>query len=123
VLPEFIIPFQSYSLFFVLTVLKDYFGGSLTVEDICTKYDISVSTLYSWKTLFLKHKKIWLGLLEDSSASAGQFLEFLATGGLLHILKEFFHLAGRSFLQVAPIENRTFYAGLTDQRFSLLRFT
>ena len=46
-LPEFVIPFKSHSLFFVLAVLKDYFLSSLTVSQLCAKYEIPPATLYS----------------------------------------------------------------------------
>ena len=46
-LPEFLVPYRSYSIFFILSVLKEYFSKSLTILKICEKYDISVSTLYS----------------------------------------------------------------------------
>lgn len=106
VLPEFIIPFQSYSLLFILAVMKDYFIGTLTVEAICKKYDISVSTLYAWKALFLKHKKIWLGILQDAVTSPGQFLESLRARANL---KEFFHLATISFLQGSSLTKTAHY--------------
>ena len=46
-LPEFLIPYRSYSILFILSVLKCYFSKSLTIEKICEKYSISVSTVYS----------------------------------------------------------------------------
>jgi transposase len=45
VLPEIIIPYSSYSLLFVLSVLKDYFS-EMSITNICEKYQISPSTLY-----------------------------------------------------------------------------
>jgi transposase-like protein len=102
ILPESIIPYQSYSFLFIIAVLRDYFTKSLTVEDICNKYNISVSTLYSWKKLFQRHKKIWLGLLEDACISSMQFLDSLFNENLLNNLKEFFLTAGVSFLQCSP---------------------
>lgn len=99
ILPEAIIPYQSYSLLFIIAVMRDYYISPLTIEDICAKYDISISTLYSWKKLFLKHKKIWLGLLDDMCTSPVQFLNSIFVGDLLHNLKEFFLISGISFLQ------------------------
>ena len=99
ILPDCIIPYQSYSLLFILAVMRDYFISSLSVEAICVKYDISVSTLYTWKKLFLIHKKIWLGLLYDACISSSKFLDLLFEQNLLHNLKDFFHMAGVSFLQ------------------------
>ena len=102
VLPESIIPYQSYSFLFIIAVMRDCFTSSLTVEGICAKYNISVSTFYSWKKLFLRQKKIWLGLLDDACTSSMQFLDSLFTGNLLNSLKKFFLTAGISFLQGAP---------------------
>lgn len=107
ILPEFIIPYQSYSLLFILAVMRDYFIGFLTVDRICAKYDISVSTLYSWKKLFLRHKKVWLGLLDDACTSSLQFLDFLFN---LRTLKEFFLMAGVSFLQGPSHIKKAYFA-------------
>ncbi len=99
-LPESIIPYQSYSFLFILTVLSDYFMKSLTVEKICDKYEISVSTLYAWKKLFIKHKKLWLGLLKDAEMSVVDFLDYLKKY-YLYQLKDFFLISGYSFMQGA----------------------
>jgi len=109
ILPEFVIPYQSYSLLFILSVMRDYYIGSLTVADICEKYDIAVSTLYSWKELFLRHKKVWLGLLDDACTSSLQFLDSLFRNHL-HTLKEFFLLAGVSFLQGPSHIKKAYFA-------------
>ena len=61
ILPESIIPYQSYSFLFIISVMRDYYTRSLTVEGICAKYGISVSTLYLWKELFLRQKKDMAG--------------------------------------------------------------
>jgi transposase-like protein len=67
--------------------MRNYSIISLTVEDIRNKYDISVSTLYSWKGLFQKHKKIWLGLLNDAVTSPLEFIDsFFFEGKSLTII-------------------------------------
>lgn len=99
ILSEFIIPYQSYSLHFILAALQDYFTHSLTVAEICSKYDISASTLYLWKNLFLNHKKLWLGVLEDMLTSSVSFINFILDGSFIDMLRDFFALAGYSFLQ------------------------
>lgn len=98
ILPESIIPYQSYSFLFILEVLSKYFTKSLTVEKICDKYAISVSTLYAWKRLFIRHKKIWLGLLKDAEISTIHFLDYL-NEYYLYQLNEFFLITGISFMQ------------------------
>jgi len=47
VIPEFLVPYRSYSLFFILSVMKEYFTKSLTVVKMCEKYNIAISTFYS----------------------------------------------------------------------------
>lgn len=99
ILPALIIPYGQYSLLFIMAVMRDYFYRNLTVEQICRKYSIAPSTLYEWKALYHKHKKLWLGLLDDLATSATQFLESFFHGDRLRQLNVFFRIAGVSFLQ------------------------
>lgn len=99
ILPELIIPYKSYSFLFIISVMRAYFTKALTVEKICEKYDISISTLYSWKKLFLKHKKIWLGILNDACTPTVHFVKSFAFLDRLNQLKAFYLTAGVSFLQ------------------------
>ncbi len=103
ILPEIIIPYGSHNILFILAVLRDYYIHSGSIQEICDKYQIAVSTLYRWKHLFQKHKQLWLGLLEDAATKASDFLDFL-TGflpGLSQGLKHFFLSHDFSFLQGA----------------------
>jgi len=99
-LPEFIVPYRSYSLLFILMVLKDYFSKSMTIEKICEKYSISASTIYSLKVLFLKQKKIWLGLLEDFCIAAEVFIKAFFNK-YIFVLEEFYLETNLSFLQTS----------------------
>jgi transposase-like protein len=99
-LPEFLIPYRSYSLLFILAVLKDYFAKSLTIEKISEKYGIAASTIYTWKALFLKNKKIWLGLLEDSCITAADFIKAFFNK-YIYVLEEFHLESNLSFLQTS----------------------
>lgn len=74
-LPSPLVPYSSYSLRFILLVLRDYFLHRACVQKICEHAGISVSTFYRWKALFLAHKALWLGMLEDLKASAEVFLD------------------------------------------------
>jgi len=98
ILPEIIIPYSSYSLIFVLSVLKDYFS-KMTVKNICKKYQISVSMLYVWKQLFLLHKKLWLGILEDIYKNSLEFLSSMPNFNTSNDLSNFFMQNNHSFLQ------------------------
>jgi transposase-like protein len=98
ILPEVIIPHSSYSLIFIMFVLKDYFSKVL-VKNICEKYQISVSQLYRWIHLFKNHKKLWLGILEDTYQKALDFISSLLNHNLSDRLKCFFTHTNQSFLQ------------------------
>jgi hypothetical protein len=99
ILPEIIIPYSSYSLPFILNVLKDYFLSKMTVKTICEKYQTSVSMLYGWKRLFLTHKKLWLGILENMYQNSIAFLSSIPTFNTSNDLSLFFLHNGHSFLQ------------------------
>ena len=94
-LPSTLVPYSSYSLRFILTVLRAYFLGLKGVQQICDRAGISVSTLYRWKALFLSHKALWLGVLESLAVPHAVFLEGM-DGALLH---GFYQTFGITFLQ------------------------
>lgn len=77
-----LVPYSSYSLRFILVVLRACFLHRASVQAICEQAGISVSTLYRWKSLFLAHKALWLGVLKDLEASGESFLDGL-DGALL----------------------------------------
>jgi len=99
ILPEIIIPYTSYSLTFVLQVLRAYYLSHLTVHALCDKYQISPSTLYAWKRLFLIHKKLWLGILQNIYQTAIDFLSSMPSINTSTDLSSFFEQHGHSFLQ------------------------
>lgn len=70
-----LVPYSSYSLRFILAVLRACFLRRACVREICEQAGVSVSTLYRWKALFLTHKALWLGVLENPEASGGSFLD------------------------------------------------
>lgn len=79
VLPDPIIPYLSYSLFFILRVLAEAFAGLLTREQLCERFGITAGQLYKWLSLFKLHKQEWLGLLEDTQTSGHAFLRRLCS--------------------------------------------
>ena len=99
ILPEIIIPYGSYSLIFILTVLRDYYLSHMTVHALCDKYLIATSTLYAWKRLFLIHKKLWLGILENAATKPLTFLSSLPSLTTSDNLTIFFQHHAQSFLQ------------------------
>lgn len=74
ILPDFLIPYSSYCLAFILMVLNQFFSKTQTVNSLCVSFQISHSTLYGWVKLFLIHKKLWLGVLEDMISNSIDFL-------------------------------------------------
>lgn len=77
---SFIIPYSSYGLCFVLSVMQCYYQGDKTVLQICEKYDISESMLYRWKYIFEQCYKNWIRMLEslvkrDGNASEQSIIE------------------------------------------------
>lgn len=99
ILPEIIVPYSSYSLLFILTVLRDYYLSKMTVQDICDKYMIAASTLYAWKHLFETHKRLWLGVLKDATTDHLSFLSSLPSDTSSKNLNLFFQTHAQSFLQ------------------------
>lgn len=98
ILSSCLVPYQSYSLRFILQVLRDYFLHLRTVGQLCEAYGIAPSTLYHWKKRFLAQKALWLGILDDLASMAADFLEELCTDTLCGFLARF----GCSFLVRMP---------------------
>lgn len=97
-----LVPYRSYSLRFILTVLYSYFGKQKTVEQTSTDFDIAVSTLYEWKKLFLRHKEVWLGVLKSLYRSETSFLR----GFTGRELSRFYERFRFSFLERIPGTDR-----------------
>ena len=75
VLPDCIIPYSSYSLFFILRLLGEYFAGLYPAEQLCERFGITLNQLYIWLALWKTHKREWLGILDDSEVSNSGFLK------------------------------------------------
>lgn len=63
-LPDVLIPYGSYSLRFILTVLLCYLKRSSTVTNLCRYWGIAVSTLYDWIHLFIIQYNSWCSVLD-----------------------------------------------------------
>ena len=68
-LPDILIPYASYSLMFILRILRECFLGRSTMEHLCDRFSITPVQLHKWLKLWNKHKQQWLGILEDSYSS------------------------------------------------------
>ena len=108
ILPSCLIPYKSYSLRFILIVLRSYFLHVSPVEKLCEGYGISISTLYRWLKLFQRHKALFLGVLEDAWVSCTSFLEGLECAFLMR----FYQLFHFSFLEVFPRRDKELPSGV-----------
>ena len=100
VLPDLIIPYKTYSLFFILRVLAEHFLNLSSVESICDRFDISIGTFYQWLKLWHSHKAEWLGVLLDLVCSDYAFLKhILRSARFSDFLMPFYKKAAVSFLQ------------------------
>lgn len=96
-LSDALIPFGSYSLRFILHVLKAYLARTRSVEILCGSFHIAISTLYKWIHLFNQHANLLLTALEQSSWLSPSSLQFIES---LVSMPSFFFLRFRfSFLQ------------------------
>ncbi len=98
-LPDFIVPYLSYSLPMILRILSDYFTRRLTIRGICEKYLVSPPLICRFKKRFLIHKKQWLGILRDMELSTISFMEELLTSSYDRFHDVFLRLTTYSFLQ------------------------
>lgn len=98
-LPDFIVPYLSYSLPMILRILSDFFTRRLTIRGICEKYLVSPPLIYRFKKRFLIHKKQWLGILRDMELSTISFMEELLMSSYDRFHDAFLRLTTYSFLQ------------------------
>lgn len=100
-LPDYVVPYSTYSLFFILRVLAAYFLKLCSVERLCRSFAVSASMLYRWRDLFLEHKTLWLGVLASAVCTPAAFLLRLAAlpNYADAFGAPFFRKTARSFLQ------------------------
>lgn len=100
ILPDVIIPYGSYSLSFILQLMKEYYFEHLTVEKLCDRFSLSISTFYRLKHIYLSHRLLWLGITTAANEDASAFLLFLISLDCISdFMSEFHQLAAFSFLQ------------------------
>lgn len=107
VLPSCLIPYKSYSLRFILIVLRSYFLRICPVEQLCERYGISISTLYRSIKLFKRQKALFLGVLEDAGMSCLSFLEGLEG----EFLKDFYQTLRFSFPEIFLCRDKNLPSG------------
>lgn len=97
-IPEHLIPYGSYSIRFILAVIYVYSMKRYTVAKLCERYDISVSTLYTWLKLFKEHFNSWFSIMEQiTSVSSHAILKIYSYRDLPSAFYKRFNF---SFLQL-----------------------
>ena len=100
VLPDIIVPYSSYSLFFILFILGEYFAGLHTIEQLCERFDVSPKQFHKWLKLWHSHKEQWLGMLDASETdNAAFFRQLILQYSYSAFSMDFIRLTARSFLQ------------------------
>lgn len=100
ILPDFIIPYSTYGLFFILRVLAEYFLRPASVERLCERFLITQKQLYHWLGLFRRQKEEWMGVLSSMETSGLSFLkELLKMPGYSDFACAFVRRFAVSFLQ------------------------
>lgn len=97
VLPDILIPYGSYSLRFVLTVLSRYLIRSCTVTQLCDKFQISTSTLYNWIHLFIEHYNLLIGAIDSLNSLTLESISYI--NELTAVASSFYQTFRHSFLQ------------------------
>ncbi len=100
ILPDFIIPYSGYGLFFILRVLAEHFMGHSSVERLCERFSITRNQFYKWLTLWHSQKAEWLGALQDMGISSRTFMHsLLQMGSYSGFASSFVRRFARSFFQ------------------------
>lgn len=77
ILPDFIIPYSGYGLFFILRILAEGFARISSVERLCERFSVTRNQFYKWLNLWNTQKKEWLGTLASMETSGLSFLKHL----------------------------------------------
>lgn len=100
IMPDCLVPYRQYSLRFILYILRIYFTHALTISRIYDAYGITHTVLYDWVSVFGRHARVWLGMMESSLTPARDFLHRLAgMEPFSAFTSAFYHLSLLSFLQ------------------------
>lgn len=103
-LSSFLVPYSSYSVSFLLSLLFDYYTKKYkTVALLCEHYEIAISTFYRILRAFLRDH-VFLKSMEKQLAYADSFqisshLYTQTLSNLSTLLQQFFFSYGYSFLQ------------------------
>ena len=99
ILPDLFVPRKSYSILFIMLVLRASFLRTESVQSLCRRYGISTSTYYAWKDRYRTHKSLNLSKLEKYFFEKDPHLTEPANICAGSFLYDFYQRFGFSFLQ------------------------
>ncbi|MBE5916766.1 MAG: hypothetical protein E7273_07975 [Pseudobutyrivibrio ruminis] len=67
-IPDYLKPYGSYSICFILAVIYDSSKVKYPIAELCIRYNISVSTLCTWLMLFREHFNAWSSVMEQTTS-------------------------------------------------------
>ncbi len=98
-----IIPYSPFSFHFVISLLYDYITHNYsTINALCIKYDIAISTLYRIYHRFIADRKIMLGMMASSINEALDLIKLFKNSNFETVddyLHDFYIKTHASFLQ------------------------
>lgn len=100
IIPAPIIPYGTYSLFFILRVLTEYFMKIRSISSICDAFSISPPQLYRWVKLYREHRREWQGLLKSTTQdSLASIKELVSLSPFSDFSEVFLQKTTLSFMQ------------------------
>ena len=109
-LPDVLVPYKTYSIIFILILLKEYFH-TRAATGVCKKYGIAVSTLYAWRDRYLTHASLDLGaIVEEALLSRSRWLADAVDICRSDAIYDFFRRFGFSFMQYAAKAETTIFS-------------
>ena len=106
-LPDILIPFSSYSLRFIISILWRFIHRRSTVAGFCEYWEISVSTIYYWKHLLLLHYSLWADAVDRIRVMSGTAAALISVSFADELPSVFYKRFGFSFLQSCAITTGT----------------
>ena len=100
ILPDPIIPYLQYSLFYIIMVLAVYSCHFMTIDHMCDVYHISPPVLYRWLKVYDDHRCEWQGLLNSVTSDIQHSLyELVNKENYASFAVSFIQKTGMSLLQ------------------------
>jgi len=99
ILPDLFVPHKSYSILFIIQVLRASIVRKESVQALCKRYGISVSTYYRWKNTYRTHKSLNVNKIEKYFFEKDPHLTENINICTCSLLYDFYNRFGFSLLQ------------------------